>query len=304
MLLLSAALPLSRPLARPDGTNAARPLQPVFEALVEPNVTTADANEHGHARGLDEVCDSLQAAGRVRVCMETANGIDELCPVVSESEYVLSRAAQGQEVGAESPALLNTVVAAGDFILAPGPTSGDFCKPPDTALELMRADGDSFFARVPAMLKDWTHSFNSTATAERPSARLRACVDAYISPVATIEELQSWSMGPNSDRCRAIITKAFIEVGARFDATSAAGTLQRDARNALLRTVTDEWGEPRVVGAMVLLLGCDPTESYDEFLSCTCAARSTHTLNQSGAARLHVLASPCRPRTGCPPPCA
>ena len=43
----------------------------------------------------------------------------------------------------------------------------------------------------------------------------------------------------------------------------------RSRRNAVLREIVLQWGEPAAVATLLYLFGCDVSESYDEFLSCT-----------------------------------
>ena len=111
---------------------------------------------------------------------------------------------------------------------------------------------------------DWTRAApNAAETSGSAPGQLRACVDTRARASASALELESWAEGEESERCRTLVTAAFAEIRSRVrEATD------RTARNELLRSVADDWGEPSTVAALLLLFGCDASHSFDELTQC------------------------------------
>ena len=66
------------------------------------------------------------------------------------------------------------------------------------------------------------------------------------------------------EACRQLAQRAFADVGVQLEAART-----RHERNRLLRATVETWSEPASLASLLLLFGCDASQSYDEFFSCT-----------------------------------
>ena len=115
-------------------------------------------------------------------------------------------------------------------------------------------------------LQEWTTDTAEPAAAPRSTPELRACIEdgGKLAASATPHALEAWAESAEAEACRTLLDERFAELEEQVAATST-----RRARNEMLQRVVAEWGEPASVGMLLLLCGCDVSDSYDEFLSCT-----------------------------------
>ncbi len=107
------------------------------------------------------------------------------------------------------------------------------------------------------------HSYHTMHRTPPPDEVLACMLQGGLSENASRRDIEAWAESGTATDCRNLVRNAFRAVGERL-----RNTKTRQARNRLLRAIVEEWGDPASVAALVLLLGCDPTRSYDEALSC------------------------------------
>lgn len=130
----------------------------------------------------------------------------------------------------------------------PAATSGD---------SLLSLTGDS--ARVTLVRR----IIQEVEAAASP-AKAQACIEENLTPSASPLELAAWAESISAEACRRLLFRALDGVQPLLQ-----GARTRASRSAVLRAVSDVWGKPSTLALLLLLVGCNPEQSYDEFLSCT-----------------------------------
>jgi hypothetical protein len=105
----------------------------------------------------------------------------------------------------------------------------------------------------------------------------RKCVDEGLQDAEGHWELEGlegaefaleWATLMASQPCNDIAKEYFQKISTHLEENPQDAD-HGDRANIILRLVTIHWGHPSVVANLMLLFGCNPEDSFDEFLSCT-----------------------------------
>ena len=206
-------------------------------------LATPAASQRAVYQSVDHVCDALNSKGESHGCADHFEKvITPLCPV--EADW-LDR----------NDALRQVVASPGTFVVQ----------------KQMQKPQTPLCRRPISLTRGSSRNTASPRDVLRNTSDPQQVLPASLMPegLRLAECLQQAETGAphESDRvdaCRVRILLAFNTISEMLAATST-----RAARNGLLRAVSDVWGAPSTVGTLIWLFGCDPSNSYDEFLSCS-----------------------------------